>query len=117
MLFAQLCLKLQKHITSVSAHSVFLILKFEESGALINPDSALGSPINLLSATLMPRIKDIERSTFFHFKRGSTFNQENLAWSHEAIRNLCDKDLQGILDAKQDVEVLVNRAFRSTVLL
>lgn len=100
MSFAQLRLELQKHITSVSAHSVFLILKFDVSGTLIDPDSALGSPINLLSASNMPLIQDIEKSTFFHFKRGSAFNQENLAWSYEAIRNSCDKDLQGIIDAK-----------------
>ena len=48
----------------------------------------------------MPLIEDIEKSTFFHYKRGSAFNQENLAWSYEATRNSCDKDLQGIIDAK-----------------
>jgi uncharacterized protein YfkK (UPF0435 family) len=103
MSFAQLRIELQKHITSVSAHSVFLILKFEHrsaGGALIDPDTPRGSPINLLSASSMPRLEDIEKSTFFHYRRGSAFNQENLAWSYEAIRNSCDKELQGIIDAK-----------------
>jgi hypothetical protein len=36
----------------------------------------------------------------FHYKRGSLFNQENLVWSHDAVRNFCDKDLQAIIDAK-----------------
>jgi hypothetical protein len=29
-----------------------------------------------------------------------TFNQENLVWSFEAVRNSCDKELQSIIDAK-----------------
>ena len=100
MSFAQLRLELQKHVTGVSAHPVFLILKFNSAGTLIDPDSAAGAPTNLLSANVMPRIEEVEKSTFYHYKRGSAFNQENLAWSYEAIRNSCDKDLQAIIDAK-----------------
>lgn len=100
MSFSQLRTEIQKHITSVSAHSVFLILKFDKSGTLLDPDSSSGAPINILSASAMPPIHEVERSTFFHYKRGSSFNQENLSWSYEAIRNSCDKDLQGIIDAK-----------------
>lgn len=100
MSFSQLRTELQKHITSVSAHSVFLILKFDETGMLLDPDSPGGTPTNILSASMMPPIHDIERSTFFHYKRGSALSQENLSWSYEAIRNSCDKDLQGIIDAK-----------------
>jgi hypothetical protein len=37
--FAQLRIELQKHITSVSVHPVFLILKFDADGNLIDPDS------------------------------------------------------------------------------
>lgn len=100
MSFAQLRLELQKHITGISSHSVFLVLKFDSFGNLIDPDTAQGAPTNLLTASVLPRIEDVEKSTFFHYKRGSAFNQENLAWSYEAIRNSCDKDLQAILDAK-----------------
>ena len=99
--FAQLHLELQKHITSVSAHSVFLILKFDAvTNQLTNPDSALGQPINLLSTNVLPPISQVEQFTLFHYRRGSSFNQQNLTWTFEAIRNSCDKDLQAILDAK-----------------
>ena len=98
--FAQLRLELQKHITSVSAHSVFLILKFDVDGQFINPDTPLGKPINLLSTNILPPIAQIEQSTFYHYRRGSSFNQQNLSWTFEAIRNSCDKDLQAMLDAK-----------------
>jgi hypothetical protein len=107
MSFDQLRLELQRHITSVSVHSVFLILKFNADGTLIDLDSADGAPINVLSATVLPSLKDIERSTSFHFKRGSFFNQENLLWTFEAVRNSCDKDLQVIIDAK----MLVYKSF------
>jgi hypothetical protein len=43
--FAQLRLELQRHITSISAHSVFLILKFDNTNHLIDPDSFAGKPI------------------------------------------------------------------------
>ena len=99
--FAQLRLELQKHITSISAHSVFLILKFDaNTNQLVNPDTSDGSPINLLSTNVLPPLSQVEQSTFFHYRRGSSFNQQNLAWTFEAIRNSCDKDLQAILDAK-----------------
>ena len=99
--FSQLRLELQKHITSVSAHSVFLILNFDiTTNQLINPDSPLGKPINLLSTNVLPPIAQVERSALFHYRRGSSFNQQNLTWTFEAIRNSCDKDLQAILDAK-----------------
>ena len=100
MSFDQLRLELQRHITSVSAHSVFLILRFNDDGTLIDPDTTAGAPVNILSATVLPSLADIERSTFFHFKRGSLFNQENLVWTYKSIRNSCDKDLQTIIDAK-----------------
>ena len=93
MSFDQVCLELQRHITSVSAHSVFLILKFHEDGTLIDPDTAAGVPVNILLAVI-PSLADIERSTFFHFRRDSLFNQENLVWSYKAIQNSCDRDLQ-----------------------
>ena len=98
--FAQLRLELQRHITSISAHSVFLILKFDNTNHLIDPDSFDGKPINLLSTNVLPPISQVEQSTLFHYCRGSSFNQQNLAWTFEAIRNSCDKDLQAILDAK-----------------
>ena len=99
--FAQLRLELQKHITSVSAHSVFLILNFDPTtNQLINPDSQSGKPVNLLSTNVLPPIAQVEQSTLFHYRRGSSFNQQNLTWTFEAIRNSCDKDLQSILDAK-----------------
>ena len=45
--FAQLRLvELQKHIISVSVHPVFLILKFNVDGTLIDPDTPDGTPIN-----------------------------------------------------------------------
>ena len=100
MSFDQLRLELQRHITSVSVHSVFLIMKFNDDGTLIDPDTAAGAPANILSATVLPSLADIERLTFFHFKRGSFFNQENLVWTYKSIRNSCDKDLQVIIDAK-----------------
>ena len=98
--FAQLRLELQKHITSVSVHPVFLILRFTETGSLINPDTPEGAPINLLSASSLPSLSLIQQSMQFYHRRGSTFNRENLVWSLEAVRNSCDKDLQVILDAK-----------------
>ena len=98
--FAELRLELQKHVTSISAHPVFLILKFDGDGKLIDPDSPAGAPTNLLSVNVMPPLSDVEKSTLFHYKRGSAFNQENLVWSFEAVRNSCDKDLQTIIDAK-----------------
>jgi hypothetical protein len=97
--FAQLRIELQKHITSISVHPVFLILKFDTDGNLIDPDSEAGAPINLLSVNILPPLSEIERSMQFYHCRGSTFNRENLAWSLEAVRNSCDKDLQVILDA------------------
>ena len=62
MSFSQLRAELQKHITSVSAHSVFHILKFDPIGNLIDPDSANGTPLNILSASVMPSIADVEKS-------------------------------------------------------
>ena len=100
MSFDQLRLELQRHITSVSAHSVFLILRFNNDGTLIDPDTTAGAPVNILSSIVLSSLADIERSTFFHFKRGSLFNQENLVWTYKSIRNSCDKDLQTIIDAK-----------------
>ena len=98
--FAQLRIELQKHITSVSVHPVFLILKFDAEGTLIDPDSDAGTPINLLSVNILPPIAEIERSMQFYHRRGSTFNRENLAWSFEAVRNSYDSELQTIIDAK-----------------
>lgn len=98
--FAQLRLELQKHITSVSVHPVFLILQFTDDGTLIDPDTPEGTPINLLSASSLPSLSLIQKSMQFYHRRGSTFNRENLVWSLEAVRNSCDKDLQVILDAK-----------------
>ena len=98
--FAELRLELQKHITSISVHPVFLILKFDEAGQLIDPDSPGGAPINLLSINKLPPLSDVEKSTLFHYRRGSSFNQENLVWSFEAVRNSCDRELQTIIDAK-----------------
>jgi hypothetical protein len=98
--FSELRLELQKHITSISVHPVFLILKFDASGILIDPDTVAGAPVNLLSVNSLPSLSDVEKSILFHYKRGSTFNQENLVWSFEAIRNSCDKELQSIIDAK-----------------
>ncbi|KAI2499876.1 hypothetical protein MHU86_14614 [Fragilaria crotonensis] len=98
--FEELRIELQKHITSISVHPVFLILKFDPDGNLIDPDSEAGAPINLLSVNILPPLAEIERSMNFYHRRGSTFNRENLAWSLEAVRNSCDKELQVILDAK-----------------
>jgi hypothetical protein len=98
--FAELRLELQRHITSISVHPVFLILRFDQAGDLIDPDTPEGAPINLLSINSLPPLCDVEKSTLFHYKRGSLFNQENLVWSHDAVRNSCDKDLQSIIDAK-----------------
>ena len=83
--FAELRLELQKHITSISVHPVFLILKFDVLGNLIDPDTAAGAPVNLLSVNSLPSLATVEKSTLFHYKRGSAFNQENLVWSFEAI--------------------------------
>jgi hypothetical protein len=52
--FAQLRLELQKHITSISVHPVFLVLKFDKEGILINPDTAAGAPTNLRSTSCPP---------------------------------------------------------------
>ena len=98
--FSEQRLELQKHITNITGHTVFLILKFDQNGFLINPDTPEGHPINLLSTNVLPTIDQVEKSTFFHFKRGNRFNQENLTWTYEAVRNSCDKDLQSILDSK-----------------
>ncbi len=98
--FAELQFELQKHITSISVHPVFLILKFHEDGNVIDPDTPEGTPLNLLSVNTLPSLFDVERSTLFHYKRGSSFNQENLVWSLDAVRNSCDKALQAIIDAK-----------------
>ena len=59
-----------------------------------------GTPVNILSSVKLPSLDDVEKSTFYHFKRGTKHNRENLTWSYEAVRNSCDKDLQAILDAK-----------------
>ena len=98
--FAEQRMELQKHITSIGAHSVFLILKFAPDNTLLHPDTPNGKPTNLLAASILPTLLEIERSTYYNLKRGSTFSQENLMWSYEAIRNSCDRDLQNILDAK-----------------
>jgi hypothetical protein len=60
--FAHLRLELQKHITSVSVHPVFLILKFTEDGTLIDPDTPEGASINLLSASSLPSLTLIQKS-------------------------------------------------------
>jgi hypothetical protein len=98
--FTEQRLELQKHITGIAAHPVFLILKFDPNGNLFNPDTPEGTPSNILSSNILPSLVEVERSTFFNYKRGSKYNQENLAWTYEAVRNSCDKDLQAILDAK-----------------
>jgi hypothetical protein len=98
--FSEQRLELQKHITGIAAHPVFLILRFNPTGMLINPDNPEGKPSNILSSNVLPTLEEVEKSTFFHYKRGTKYNQENLTWSYEAIRNSCDKDLQAILDAK-----------------
>ena len=98
--FSELRLELQKHITGISVHPVFLILKFDDFGNPIDPDSPKGAPTNLLSVNSLPTLSDVEKSVLFHHKRGSAFNHENLVWSFEAVRNSCDKELQSIIDAK-----------------
>ena len=98
--FSQQRLSLQKHIASISANDVFYILKFDSHGDVIDPDTPAGAPINLLTTTVLPSLVDVEKSTFFYNKRGTSFNQENLSWTYESIRNSCDKALQEIIDAK-----------------
>jgi hypothetical protein len=98
--FSQQRIDLQKHITGIAAHTVFLVLKFDEDNHLIDPQSPKGSPLNILSTSVMPSLAEVERSTAYYYRRGSKYHQENLTWSYEAIRNSCDKDLQSILDAK-----------------
>jgi hypothetical protein len=90
--FAKKRLNMQKHIKSVSAHPVFLIIKVNKSGNLINPDTAKGNSINILFTNFMPTLECVEQSTFFHYKRDSISNQENLIWNIETIRNSCDRD-------------------------
>ncbi|KAI2510175.1 hypothetical protein MHU86_4207 [Fragilaria crotonensis] len=97
---AQLRLELQKHITGISVHPVFLVLKFDHEGTLIDPDTPEGTPTNLLSVNILPPIAEVEQTVRFYHRRGSTFNRDNLVWSFEAVRNSCDKDLQAILDAQ-----------------
>ena len=74
MSFSQLRLELQRHITAVAAHPVFLILKFTTGGSLIDPDTAAGKPVNILSATVLSSLDDVVRSTFYHFLHGSPFS-------------------------------------------
>jgi hypothetical protein len=70
-----------------------LILKFTEDGTLIDPDTSEGAPINLLSASSLPSFALIQKSIQFYHRRGFTINRENLVWSLEEVRNLCDKEL------------------------
>ena len=98
--FSQLRLELQKHITSISAHPVFLVLKFNSEGGLIDPDTPEGAPTNLLSVSILPPVSEVEQTMRFYHRQGSAFNRENLVWTFNAVRNSCDKDLQAILDAK-----------------
>jgi hypothetical protein len=98
--FSQLCLELQKHITSFSAHPVFLVLKFDSEGTLIDPDTQEDARTNLLSVSILPPIAEVEQTMQFYHRQGPSFNRENLVWSFEAVRNSCDKDLQVILDAR-----------------
>jgi hypothetical protein len=63
--FSQLQVELQKHITNISAHSVFYILGFS-SGILIDPDSPEGRPTNLLSTSILPLPFEIEGLTLFY---------------------------------------------------
>jgi hypothetical protein len=98
--FTEQHLKLQKHITGNASHPIFLILKFDPTRNFINPDNPAGTPSNILSSNILPSLKEVEKSTFFHDKCGSKYNQENLIWTYEAVRNSCNKDLQAILDAK-----------------
>jgi hypothetical protein len=76
--FSEQHLELRKHITSISAHPVFLILKFNSSGKFIDPDFPFGKPSNILDLNILPTLAEIESSTFYHFRRGTKFNQENL---------------------------------------
>ena len=96
--FAELRLELQKHITCISIHPVFL--KFHEDGNVIDLDSPEGTPVNLLSVDTLPTLPDVEKSTLFHYKGGSSFNKKNLVWSLDAVRNFCDKELLAITYAK-----------------
>jgi hypothetical protein len=97
--FSQLWVELQKQITSISAHSVFYILWFN-CGILIDPDSPEGRPTNLLSTSILPLPSEIEELTLFYSWQGSLYCRENLSWTYDAICNSCDKELQGIIDAR-----------------
>jgi hypothetical protein len=63
---AQLCLELQKHITGISAHPVFLVLKFDPEGSLIDPDTPAGNPTNLLSVNILPPLAEVEQTVRFY---------------------------------------------------
>ena len=76
--FAEMRMELQRHITAIAAHPVFLVLKFDLSGNLINPDMPNGTLINILSSVKLPSLDEVEESIFYHFKRGTKHNRENL---------------------------------------
>ena len=97
--FTQQRIDLQNHITGIGAHTVFLVLKFGEDNHLIDPNSPKGTPLNVLSASIMPSLEEVEKLTADYYQNGSKYRQENLTWSYDAICNSCDKDLQSILDA------------------
>jgi hypothetical protein len=59
--FAELRLELQRHITSISVHPVFLILQFNQTGQLIDPDTPNGAPVNLLSINSLPPLGDVKK--------------------------------------------------------
>ena len=71
--FSVQCRKLEKLISAISAHDVFHVLKFDSDGEPIDPDTDAGKPVNLLSCTILPSLSNVEASTCFYSKRGTTF--------------------------------------------
>ena len=65
--------ELEKLISAISAHDVFHVLKFGSDGEPIDPDTDAGKPVNLLSCTILPSLSNVEASTRFYSKRGTTF--------------------------------------------
>jgi hypothetical protein len=87
-------------MTSISAHPVLLILKFDSLGNHIDPDFTFEKPSNFPSLNILPSLAEVKSSTFYNFRRGKKFNQEDLLWYFGVVRNSCDKELQAILDAE-----------------
>ena len=99
---------LTSHVSSISAHGVFYVLKFtsvtNSSGNIVitltDPDTPAGNPLDLFKCVDLPELDEVIASCDYMMSFGSDFQVENIKWTYDAILNSCDKSLRNILQSK-----------------